>query len=711
MHPDDHEHAHASPRQGVDAHVHFGMPRHNAWFRKGESHVSIGRAAVIVSKSSRLLEDPGRDSTWAFLVVSDENPLRTAWNAWLVVLLAYTGIVLPFKLAFMEYGIPSKTFPLWFRSVEFCLVDISFYIDLLINFFFTYRDSRDRQVWDLRMIAVKYLKTHFLLNFIACIPSQAFSHVLCNYGGLKSCADSNINQLGRWTRLQRVSRMARLARMSRLGKCMGDCTPWEHLKGMRGIRVVNKCFGLLFVVHVMACGWWICANLHANPRDTWIHRRQLGENGESVYELSEEGEYGAMQQWTTSMYFTLTIFTTVGFGDMSAFTVGEMWYACFAMVMGCVTNGIILSEVITILTTANEADLQREQTRRLMKSFGRHMQVSKALTEELAKWATMARIDNSHAYNHEAVKDVLMSGVLPRRLFNMLPQALFNGQLVRNRFVCGSLYLGHHIKMPARFPIMLALACQGYYYERDQTVYYVQDHAWNIYLVMAGVFSYITGSFTTPQELDTINLAQGLFNLKELTISQGEDDASPYQLFSPGSYFGDLEIVVDSGPRVATARCESFDGATLALHKRDLFSLIEEFPHITTQWRQAARRRERHRKKLMARFHRGSYKDLAARMLQRGWRHFLAKRKGIVASDVEKYRAMVGRMRETVSKKSRPIPPSEHVPQYARLIQAQIQSVRTDVDELRDHLSDEVKEMKQMIRDLGTTGGVTTMWV
>lgn len=40
----------------------------------------------------------------------------------------------------------------------------------------------------------------------------------------------------------------------------------------------------------------------------------------------------------------LTIFTTVGFGDMSAYTTGETLYADWAMIVGTVVNSIIMSE-------------------------------------------------------------------------------------------------------------------------------------------------------------------------------------------------------------------------------------------------------------------------------------------------------------------------------------------------------------------------------
>ncbi|CAK9038711.1 unnamed protein product [Durusdinium trenchii] len=43
-------------------------------------------------------------------------------------------------------------------------------------------------------------------------------------------------------------------------------------------------------------------------------------------------------QWLHSFYFVLTVFTTVGFGDMSAFTEAEIGYVCFTMLLGAIVN-------------------------------------------------------------------------------------------------------------------------------------------------------------------------------------------------------------------------------------------------------------------------------------------------------------------------------------------------------------------------------------
>ena len=39
---------------------------------------------------------------------------------------------------------------------------------------------------------------------------------------------------------------------------------WKWLQTLRGVRIINVLVGLFFSVHLLACGWYMCASLHAN---------------------------------------------------------------------------------------------------------------------------------------------------------------------------------------------------------------------------------------------------------------------------------------------------------------------------------------------------------------------------------------------------------------------------------------------------------------
>lgn len=58
---------------------------------------------------------------------------------------------------------------------------------------------------------------------------------------------------------------------------------------------------LLWVVHVLASGWYICASLHDEPLDTWVMRRMVG--GDDPTPLADQNSF---DRWLHSMYFVLT---------------------------------------------------------------------------------------------------------------------------------------------------------------------------------------------------------------------------------------------------------------------------------------------------------------------------------------------------------------------------------------------------------------------
>lgn len=98
-----------------------------------------------------------------------------------------------------------------------------------------------------------------------------------------------------------------------------------------------------------------------------------------------------------------------------------------------------------------------------------------------------------------------------------------------------------------------------------------------------------------------------------------EGNPSPYQLFCPGNFFGEYELLhsLKARSRLTGVRCEA-DGCVLVLAKADLYELMAEFPIIGRSWRNAAVQREYHRQRLLRRLVKDTdFRGLAASMIQR----------------------------------------------------------------------------------------------
>mmetsp|Transcript_124430 Transcript_124430/g.229251 ORF Transcript_124430/g.229251 Transcript_124430/m.229251 type:complete len:861 (+) Transcript_124430:106-2688(+) len=613
------------------------------------------------------------DRCTVIVVIPETNLFRRAWSIVLAVLLIYTGTVFPFWLCFMEFKIPEPVTPskAW-EALEWA-VDMLFWGDLVVNFFFSYRDKGNNEITSFRKIVWNYMTGFFMLNLIACLPENAVTFCVGQFSGSGEEAPG-INQATRMARLQRISRLTRLGRLTRLAKMaqfISSSPVMRWLRGLRGMRITNFIVGLLWVVHLIACGWYLCASLHTDPEETWVARRAVDTNG--MVSLLEKG---SIEQWCHAVYFVLTVFTTVGFGDMSATTTGEIVYVCFTMILGAVINSIIVSEVINIVTSVDREQMYRTKQKELIAAFSTHTELDLDTRIDLEKW-----IDNQSIYmdyDEEGVKRLLTNGSLPRKLATNLPSKLFTGKLLRNNFV--RICKQQVRQLPPRFPVLMALKVYQRHFNAGEYVYHYSDQPYHVFLVMKGTFAdvgmpgryggvnvvhSITGGceesmpsyFNFPTWYSTLtdiaakvglstnriekngrnckrqdtddmflgprpSLHHALESYPIMTSSNGVTQC-PYLLHSAESFFGDVELL-ENKPRRSSVRCEKFDSALLVLHKSDLVMLIDEFPHFGRAWKASARRHERRQTSALESCtlddHSRSCGDLAATQIARMYR-------------------------------------------------------------------------------------------
>mmetsp|Transcript_56813 Transcript_56813/g.99023 ORF Transcript_56813/g.99023 Transcript_56813/m.99023 type:complete len:615 (+) Transcript_56813:87-1931(+) len=533
------------------------------------------------------------------LVIPESNAFRKFFAGVVILSLVYTGTVFPFRLCFLEFRIPYPHHDeqgwLNFEMV----VDCVFYIDLVINFFFSYRDGNGQEVRNLKRIALEYLKGYFVINFVACIPPSVvgqFIHLFTDDTRDSSTVNKGF-RIGRVQRISRIARLTRLARLVKLAAFLAKSSAWRVMQSLKGILVVNFITGLLWIVHMVACGWYLCASLHTDHTQTWVGRRSIG--SDDNVPLFDAGPF---EQWCHAMYFVLTVFTTVGFGDMSAETMGEIAYVCFTMLIGAVVHGIIVSEMINVVMRADQAALEVNAQKDLVAGFSRHTEIPPGLANDLQKWVMNSR-GSRHGYDRAQMRSLLTSA-MPQEIMRQLPERMFDGKLVSNKFITSVIEVGH---MPSRFPVLVALMLHRRNYEAGEIVYYSGEHPFSLFLVYEGTFANIG---TLGPDGGVSDLSPSIF-LTQAMLSDTYEEAPtmlqnirkyfprhqraldkqsaaqsllhPYQLFGAGNYFGDTEIL-EGGRRISSVRCESKKGSLLLLHKTDFQSLCNDFPSFKPTW-------------------------------------------------------------------------------------------------------------------------------
>lgn len=562
---------------------------------------------------------------WSCLVIYESSVFRRFWSLMMVLVLCLTAVCLPSRLAIYDFGMPvAREAPESLEWIEWAL-EIFFWADLMLCFLFTYKDKYGREIADQRKIVRNYILGLFVVDLIACLPTDVFRSIIEMFLKGKQ-SKSPLNKLSRIVLMQRSMKLARLARLVRLGRLknmtrfLDESHIWKGLSALRGFRILKFAVVFLWFVHLCACGWIVCAALHHEAEETWMWRRVV--QAEPELRLSNAKPF---DQWCHAMYFVLTVFTTVGFGDMSGFTLGEIWYVSFTMVLGVIVNAVILSEIITIVTALDHREKQQQLQKALLMGFSKHVHLDASTTNNLMSWAGSNQFGSDFTReNRDAVRSLIRRNVFPRTLLGQLPDKLFQvpgSSLMQNKFVlaCSPIFNG---QLPPRFPLLMALSLNSRYYKAGESVYISQDHAFNLFLVMEGVFAAVA----RPSRKG------GLEDLPAYATSYvGSDDVdrqfplSPYKLYCGGNYFGDYEIFVDGQPRTNSIRCEprgqSGGGLLLVLSKDELTHLIEDFPHAEVVWRAAAVQRRSYAQRLLQKLTKTqSACELAACTIASQWR-------------------------------------------------------------------------------------------
>lgn len=127
-------------------------------------------------------------------------------------------------------------------------MDICFAIDIVFTFFTTVTDSSTSlEITDYREIAIRYLRSWFLLDIISILP---FDFLLSNM---------NINQVFRFARIGKLYKLIRMTRLAKLLKLLKSNKTvisriTEKLQLSAGFeRLLFFTVFFFFFVHVSAC--------------------------------------------------------------------------------------------------------------------------------------------------------------------------------------------------------------------------------------------------------------------------------------------------------------------------------------------------------------------------------------------------------------------------------------------------------------------------
>ncbi|KAF3552590.1 hypothetical protein DY000_02003544 [Brassica cretica] len=110
-------------------------------------------------------------------VIHPDNRCYKAWTTFILIWALYSSFFTPLEFGFFR-GLPENLFILDIAG------QIAFLVDIVLTFFVAYRDSRTyRMVYRRSSIALRYLKSSFVIDLLACMPWDIiYKHVYLDAG-------------------------------------------------------------------------------------------------------------------------------------------------------------------------------------------------------------------------------------------------------------------------------------------------------------------------------------------------------------------------------------------------------------------------------------------------------------------------------------------------------------------------------------------------
>uniref|UniRef100_A0A1J3FFZ5 Potassium channel n=1 Tax=Noccaea caerulescens TaxID=107243 RepID=A0A1J3FFZ5_NOCCA len=306
-------------------------------------------------------------------IVSPYDHKYRIWETFLVVLVVYTAWVSPFEFGFLRKPRP----PL---SITDNIVNAFFAMDIIMTFFVGYLDkSTYLLVDDRKLIAFKYLRSWFLLDLVSTIPSEVAVRISSQSYGF-------FNMLRLW-RLRRVS-----ALFARLEKDRNFNYFW--------VRCAKLICVTLFAVHCAACFYYLLAARNHDPVNTWIGATNKNYLEDSLW-----------MRYVTSMYWSITTLTTVGYGDLHPVNTKEMIFDIFYMLFNLGLTAYLIGNMTNLVVHGTSRTRNFRDTIQAASNFAHRNHLPPRLQDQMLAHLCLKYRTDSEGLQQQETLDALPKAI------------------------------------------------------------------------------------------------------------------------------------------------------------------------------------------------------------------------------------------------------------------------------------------------------------
>ncbi|CAG9326193.1 unnamed protein product [Blepharisma stoltei] len=450
-------------------------------------------------------------------ILDPDGYFKRSWNTLLTIVLMYTAVVMPFRLAFADVIF----FDVW-TTIEIT-IDLLFIVDVMLNFISGVYSYEGVLHTNLKYIVLDYLKSWFIIDATSSVPYTLIDY----WTGSNGNSSAHQNNL---VKLMRVPKLYKLLRIIRIAKAVKHYKTNDLAEKVQDFLQLNsRLYKLLtflvsvcLCVHIVGCLWFFCARINNFSPSTWVVRCDYLDDTVDV-------------QYIASIYWAMTTVTTVGYGDISGRTELEQILSMIWMLIGIGFYSFTIGSLSSFLTAIDTKDSILASKLAAIHEFA----LETGISDECKH-----RIRQIIKYNNSKVGTVWSD---KHSLFNELPKSL--------RYeVSATMYNG----------IVKELI-----FFRSQDPAFVVSLMPLLKPLQHKDLEYLWLEGTYPDEIFFITKGRVNFVL--------EGNEVCYKSFLKGSYVGDIEILTEISVRENNAQACG-NSEFLVLSKHDFLEVLGDFP-------------------------------------------------------------------------------------------------------------------------------------
>ena len=222
------------------------------------------------------------------------------------------------------------------------IVEVSFFLDIVLNFLTEYKDPETYEsIRSHSKIAKKYVfRGWFIIDFVAIIP---FQYIIGSSGSSKRSPFQIQTKLIRLFRLPRLIKLIDISRFNQLLKSLFENNSQEERLMMQYlVMYAYKIFRLFIIAFIITyfsgCVWYLVIEEFKNEAES------------SFYFKNKMGDKDNFSRLIISCYFALSTLSTVGYGDYYPITDVEIITAVSLMLCGVAFFSYIMGSFIDIIS-------------------------------------------------------------------------------------------------------------------------------------------------------------------------------------------------------------------------------------------------------------------------------------------------------------------------------------------------------------------------